>query len=263
MAKTQHDITYPYLTKAQAKAMQRHEVRFLVDNYYMWQDQRKRVDQQLGKASFPVLETQLAIFDQLEKCAKRDLGTWAAIDPMAIWAMENKGVGAIIAAGLSAHIDIEKAPVRSSLWKFAGLDGPSENQKLKKGEKRTFNARLKVICWHLGQSFMKLSNDPECFYGQLYRQRKLMEQERNDAGEHAEQAADLATKVGKTTVAYKSNIAGKLSAGHIDARARRYAVKHFLSRWWEVAYERHHGTKPPDCYAIAHMGHGHPMQHAV
>ena len=46
-----------------------------------------------------------------------------------------------------------------------------------------------------------------------------------------------------------------LPLGHIDARARRWTVKLFLSHWWEVAYELHHGTKPPNPYVITYLEH--------
>jgi len=46
-----------------------------------------------------------------------------------------------------------------------------------------------------------------------------------------------------------------LSPGHIHSRAKRYAVKLFLSHWHWVAYEITNGTLPPKPFVIEHLGH--------
>lgn len=126
-----------------------------------------------------------------------------------------------------------------------------------KGQKRPYNTKLKTLCWKIGQSFMKLSNDPKCFYGKLYRDRKAQEIARNEAGEFAAQAAIWATRVGKATEAYKYYSIGKLSPGHIDARARRYAVKIFLSHLHEEWFRRSFKSEPPRPFAISILNHAH------
>src|SRR3974390_1663470 len=59
-----------------------------------------------------------------------------------------------------------------------------------KGERRPFNAQLKVLCWKTGQSFMKLSNRDDCYYGKVYRTRKDYEIANNEAGKLKDVAAD-------------------------------------------------------------------------
>jgi hypothetical protein len=63
--------------------------------------------------------------------------------------------------------------------------------------------------------------------------------------------------VGKSTEAFKHYSAGRLPPGQIDARARRYAVKLFLSHLHEVWYKAHFGKAPPLPYPIAILGHAH------
>jgi len=125
-----------------------------------------------------------------------------------------------------------------------------------KGQKRPFNANLKVLLWKVGQSFMKFSNKPQCYYGKVYRDRKIYEIERNEAGELKDQAAaKLLVLKDKTTDVYKCYESGKLPPGHIDARARRYAVKLFLAHMWETWYKLHFKKDPPLPYPIAILGH--------
>jgi transposase len=39
-----------------------------------------------------------------------------------VWAKSIIGIGPVIAAGLLAHIEIERAPTVGHIWAFAGLD---------------------------------------------------------------------------------------------------------------------------------------------
>ena len=93
--------------------------------------------------------------------------------------------------------------------------------------KRPWNAALKTLCWKIGESFVKVSGNPGDFYGKLYAQRKLIEEQRNAAGAFAGQAAAKLKKfkIDKTTIAYQHYAAGKLPPAHIHARAKRWAVK--------------------------------------
>jgi hypothetical protein len=168
------------------------------------------------------------------------------------------GIGPVIAAGLLCNIDINRCPTAGSLWKFAGLDGTPKRPE--KGVKRGFSASFKVLtAFKLGESFVKVQNHPEDVYGKVYAARKLLEQERNSSGLYAEQASHvLATrKIGKETDAFKHYSAGRLPPAQIHARARRYAVKLFLSHLHEVWYWHEFGEVAPKPYAFEHLGHAH------
>ena len=93
-----------------------------------------------------------------------------------------------IAAGFLAHIDIERAPTVGHIWRFAGLD---PTQKWEKKTKRPWNADLKTLCWKLGESFVKVKGNENDIYGKVYEARKAQEVLRNEAGELADQAADV------------------------------------------------------------------------
>jgi hypothetical protein len=70
--------------------------------------------------------------------------------------------------------------------------------------KRPWNAALKTLCWKAGQSFVKVSNNPNDVYGKMYRDRKVYEWRVNLEGGSADDAAMVLArkKIGRTTEAY-------------------------------------------------------------
>lgn len=235
------------------------EARYLVDSYYMMQGNRKRAANQMrAMADEPheVLAWAAGQAETMETQIRRALQSYAQAQPVGQWLLATYGIGPVISAGILAHIDINKAPTVGHIWRFAGLD-PSV--KWGKGDKRPWNAGLKTLCWHAGQSFMKFSGADECWYGQVYRQRKEQETTRNDSGANATTAAAILEekKFNKSTDAYKALSSGKLPKAQVDARARRYVVKLWLSHlhlvWtWLVL-----NKLPPKPYAIVHGQHAH------
>jgi len=233
------------------------EARFLVDAYYIIQEDRKRTgNQKLAMKNEP--HALLAWFfeqnELLENQIKGALDRYSSAKPAGVWMKSIYGIGPVIAAGLLAHIDIKKAETVGHIWRFAGLD-PTVTWG--KGQKRPWNADLKTLCWKIGQSFMKFSNRDECYYGHKYREQKAKYIERNESGLYRERAAELAPKFGHTTDARRHLSGGKLPPAHIDAMARRWAVKLFLAHMHEVWYELELGRKPPLPYPIAILGHAH------
>jgi hypothetical protein len=281
------------LAKA-AATLTREEARYLVDAYYLIQHNRIAAGNQIRAMSDseePVLLLHW-LADQnaiLEAQVKRALDKYSLGSPTGEWARGILGVGPVICAGLLAHIDIQKAPTAGHIWNFAGLNPGVE---WAKGRKRPWNADLKTLCWKLGESFVKVSGNPKSFYGGIFKERKAQELARNVAGELAEQAADKLGrfKIGKTTQAH-AFYAGRLPVtvwdgwsdltppqqaarvkammldpgvgtamlppAHIHARAKRWAVKLFLSHLHAIWYENVTGQKAPVPYAIAHLGHAH------
>jgi len=238
--------------------------RFLVDTYYSIQEERIRANNQiraLTEAGEPVdvLDWLAENAHTLEKQIKRALNRYALSRPAGQWAMAQIGVGPVLAAGLLAHIDFKRAVTAGAVWRFAGLD-PS--QKWEKGQRRPWNARLKVIAWKLGESFVKQAGREGCFYGHIYVERKALEQAKNEAGDYADQAEHiLATrKIGKTTDAYAHYAAGRLPPAQIHARAKRYAVKLFLSHLHEIGWRRELHKAPPVPYAVGALQHAHRIE---
>lgn len=235
------------------------EARYLVDAYYAMQEYRKAAGNQVralaeSKEPHGVLQW---LFDQnstVEQQIKRALDTWTDALPAARWAKSIVGIGPVISAGLAAHIDIHEAPTAGHIWRFAGLDPTME---WAKGERRPWNAGLKCLCWKLGESFVKVSGREGDFYGKLYLQRKRQEVAANDAGTFADQARRKLERfnIRASTEAYKWYAEGKLPPAHIHARAKRWAVKLFLSHYQHVAWTLAHGEPPAKPFVISILGH--------
>ncbi len=244
--------------KEAAVIMSDTEIRYLVDQYYAIQEYRKATGNQI-RAMEELAEPSKVIewfFDNtrvLENQIKNALQVYADSKLLGRWCQSIRGIGPVLTSGLMAHIDATKPHV-SHVWNFAGLN---PNIEWKKGKKRPWNARLKVLAWKIGESFVKVSNHPNDIYGKIYKARKELEIKRNEAGEFAGQAEDKLAKfkIGKDTIAYSHYSKGRLPDGHIHERAKRYAVKIFLSHYHAVAHEIATGEVPAKPYVIEHMGH--------
>ena len=247
-----------------SKSMTVDQARFLVDTYYQIQDARIRAAAQVrslvsSEEPHSLLDWVGDVNAELENKIKSTLNIYATHNPVGQWSLSITGIGPVIAAGLLAHIDITQAPTVGHIWRYAGQDPTCTWEK---GQKRPWNASLKTLCWKIGESFVKVSGNKKDIYGQYYLQRKEQEIIKNDNLEFKDQAEVKAKIVGKSTEAYKSYSIGKLPKGHIHARAKRYAVKLFLSHWHEVAYREHFKAEPPLPYPIAHLGHAHHIKAA-
>ena len=239
------------------------EARFLVDQYYMIQHNRITAANQFrsitrsGEPAF--FQGWLGeSMESVEISIKKILDAYSDMQPVGKWARSICGIGPVIASGLISHIDIEKAPTVGHIWRFAGLDPTSV---WNKGEKRPWNASLKRLCWIIGESFVKVQGNENDVYGAVFRARKDLEIERNEAGAYAEQAAAiLKKKKFADNITRKIYETGKLPPAHIHARARRYAVKLFLSHLHDFWYREHFGKAPPLPYPISKLGHVHMIE---
>jgi hypothetical protein len=246
-----------------ARSLSDDEARFLVDAYYMMQRDRIRAGNQVralseSKEPNDVLTWLGEQSATLETQIKGALGKYSQASVVGAWAESICGIGPVLSAGLLAHIDIQKAPTVGHIWRFAGLD-PTVTWEKK--NKRPWNARLKTLCWKIGESFVKVSGNDADVYGKVYVARKAQEVERDAAGQFAAQAAAMLTakRFRDETGAKKAYESGHLPAGHLHARAKRYAVKLFLAHWHAVAYRGAFGTDAPKPYAITALGHAHEI----
>jgi len=247
--------------KNAAITLQPTEVRFLTDAYYQLQDDRIRAKGRVRAFSEDGEPHELITWlsdntGYLEKQIQRALTAYAESSPVGRWCMSITGIAGTITAGLLAHIDIEKCPTSGHIESFGGIN---PTMIWGKGEKRPFNAKLKVLLWKIGESFVKVSNNDKDFYGKIYKQAKEYLTEQNEAGKFKDDAARILTekKYGKDTEAYKAYISGKLPLGQIHGRAKRKSVKVFVSHFHEIAYQYHYGRKPAAPYSIAILAHSH------
>ena len=273
--------------KHAAKNLRPIEARFLVQTYYQMQEARIRSEARRRKAlenAEPnmVLSFLTAQSRKLEDRVAAALDVYSGSHPVGIWAREQYGIGPVIAAGLLAIIDIKKAPTVGHILSY---DGWAPGIVWNPGELRPWNANLRRLFWLIGESFVKVSNNPNAYYGHLYKKRKEYEWRKNLSGALSEQAtAKMAEKnFGEDTFARrwctgaykdvdftkamitgipaavtddgKSNGIPMLSPAHIHARAKRWAVKIFISHLHQVWYKHEHGVEPPTPYPIQYLGH--------
>ncbi len=299
--------------KNAASTLKKPEVRFLVEAYYRMQEQRIRFAHQMrtmkefGEPN-TLLDWMFKQSHTLEKQVTGALDAYSTSNSVGEWLRSIPGVGPVITAGLMAHLDIapwrcnnvalkgkknlpctaEKGactdtcghePIRyAGQWHtFAGL-----NPRIvwEKKTRRPWNTPLKTLCFKLGESFVKVQNHKDDFYGTIFVERKDEEWKNNYEGGN-EKAAELALKkknYGKDTNAYKwytgqidsawakevwesgtsfpqtipkKAIVGEgkgtpmLPPAHIHARARRYTVKLFLYHLHEVMWLAEQGEMPP------------------
>ena len=269
--------------KASARLLGQSEARYLVDQYYQIQDYRIRaagqVRSQEGEPN-AVLEWALGNMATLEAQIQRALNEFTKEYAVGQWLQSLTGIGPVIAAGLMAHLDVRRCEHAGGFWKFAGIDA---NAKWNKGEKRPWNADLKVLLWKAGESFVKVQNNKNDVYGKLFAAKKAMEWENNLRGRLKDECERiLSTKnYNHATLAYRF-YSGQMSPSivrdllnrkepvppdmkatkngderpmlppaHIHARARRYAEKIFLSHVHHVMYDDFHGMEPKPPYILA------------
>jgi hypothetical protein len=235
------------------------EARFLVDYYYIMQDDRIRFNNQVRSMKDEPVTLLASLANQassLESVVSKALDDYSMKHKMGPWIRSQYGIGPVITAGLLANLDIHRAPTAGSFWSICGIN---PGQRRVKGQKLDYSPTLKTLQWKIGQSFMKFSGKDKCFYGKLYLQRKARELANNEAGEYAEYAKKMLAdfNYGKETSAYKCLIEGKLPPGQIDARARRWAVKIFLSHLHAEWYRTEFNKEPPLPFAIAILNHAH------
>lgn len=121
--------------------------------------------------------------------------------------------------------------------------------------KPPYNLDLKKKCFMIGKIFI-FNKNRGSLYGKIYTQRLLDETAKNERGEYADQAAKLLEEKNYgDNDTYKCLSQGKLSNSHLTARARRYAVKLFISHVHEAMYYAEYHTTPPTYYCIEYQGH--------
>lgn len=263
------DRKIPKLSREQvlrAKDLPLPAVRFTVANYYRAQGGRKRADmqlRQLGDRPDPggILQHFSDVMAQLETDMEKELKVFAKNHPVGQWLLAQHGIGPVIAAGILAHVDIEIAQTAGQIWRFSGLD-PSV--KWERGQKRPWCAAMKQITWHSGQCFMKTWKNEDSYYGKLYAEKKVQLTALNEQ-KHWSVPRDGKPARTETFVTTSAEVKKKLAEGRlpefvIDAMARRWAVKIFLSHFHAVYYWHHWKKPPPKPYAIAHLGHAHEIR---
>jgi hypothetical protein len=270
--------------KQAARTLGRRQIRFLVDTYYQVQHFRIASSAQARTNAEGAEPNRLLVWNQdqmtsLEKNIQRALQEFSDTYTVGKWMMSICGIGPVISAGLLAHLEIEpwkcvkgKKPgsfcnranphgpechavsmaTGCHFWRFAGLD---PTVKWEKGQKRPWNAELKcLVAFKAGECFVKVQSRESDVYGKLYRERKDLEIARNLEGKFKATAEAVleSKRIGKDTEAYKHYSQGMLPPAHLHSRARRWAVKMFLSHVHAAMFEDFYGKPAPRPYIFDH-----------
>lgn len=229
-------------------------LRSVVESYYDIQSQRIMVENRL-RALEQGVSPQLEEFMQeqvlvglkgIEKDIKGQLKIYLEDRSVYTEYLEGiKGIGVVLAAGLIGYIeDPGKFATISKLWRYSGLavgeDGRAERRE--KGKKLHFNPRMKVLCWKIGESFVKVGGG----YRDLY------DKFREDYDKKWITSADCGS------IGCKKAGKGKCMDGHRYAAAKRKAVKVFLAHLHQE-WSRMKGSKVTRPFIIGRMGHSHEI----
>jgi hypothetical protein len=111
------------------------EARFMIEDFYRWvglaqasKDHRRILDKEdLTNYSVGFMSKQVR---NMRDQYRLFLDIWSEQYPAAKWAKSIRGIGPVIAAGLAAYIDIDKAKSISSIWRYAGVDPNSRRMTL-------------------------------------------------------------------------------------------------------------------------------------
>lgn len=273
------------------RSFDRDTLRALVDYRFSAQGRRKATDNQIGAIErcvdtapdLSVLNVLSSDFRLIEAKADKAIKAMVESHDAGRWAVSIPGIAHTFAGVLLAYVDLRPwhcaSDERTScsrgepctadcadryvntagkLWSFFGVN-PTQ-RRWEKGERRPYCALGKTLVWQIGESFKKLGTDHPSLYARLYRQRKALEIERNEAGAFEAQAlARLAMARAKKWRISKLQrdtwASGRLQPIGLDYRAGRYAAKMFLSHFHHVLHEVELGTPPPVPYIIGVGGH--------
>lgn len=143
---------------------------------------------------------------------------------------------------------IERFTTVGKLWAYAGLTPDSKEKRGKKGVQRSDNTEFRTMLFRLFQfGFLFTGNSYADAYRE-YKERKKQDLLRSGVKIMAtpkgrfcpECAVEMAVKDARycpecdSPLALKTEPEGVIFAGHLDAMARRWAVKLFLSHLWCV-----------------------------
>ena len=216
-------------------------VRKIVASYYKIQEAKASIENLLkDEDDIELVELMLDSLDSVDSIIKRPLTNYSTASVVGEWCINQYGLGPVLTAGIMSHIDITKANTAGALWRYAGFDPAAQDS-----GKAAYNGELKNICWKIGLNFSKYANRSKCFYGHLYLQDRARRTDNNNSLMYADKAYELLDNASSKNKPHFDTLSlGKLPQDQIDAQARRFAVKIFLSHYHAVAYQAHYNLVP-------------------
>jgi hypothetical protein len=235
-----------------AKVIPEREVRYLVGMYYTAQQMRIAVEgklRALDEEPNAMLGLFLEMFEETEKDIQAALDVYTANNAIGASFRRVKGVGPVLTAAWLAHVNVHIARNCSKVLAFGGYN---PNMKWEKGQKRPYNADLKLVFNKMGRAFVFLSNR-NSYFGQRYKENKALVEKRNDAGMFADRCAELlrTRNYRKETNAYKCYSVGKYPPAHVSASARLKTVALCVGVLHREHYRVVFGEYPVDPFLVA------------
>lgn len=237
----------------EAATIPTYTLKAVVQNYYDWQEQRKRVAGRIRMAvakeayltaqDVKLYDSQISDLEALEKAAEKRVAFVVKEHVMWPWLNNVRGCGVMMAAAMISQFDINRAPRPSNFWSFAGLgvkpDGraPRREAGLIQADGRKglpYNGWLRTkLVGVLGPGFLRANNEEYRAIYDGYRHRL------ESAGccslpvaEHSKSKSSIAEwfPSGSKAGAKPGDFCTK---GHMHNKAVRYIVKMFLLALWE------------------------------
>jgi len=239
MTKSNHTIDSPIENleelEIRSKEVSEDTVYTLADVYWDARLQRRNIQKAIESTGTPADSIVLRHFEdkflKLEHAFKKSIRTYCQDFEVGRWALDQYGVGPLSVVRLLRYVDVTKARSHEQLWAYAGLAPKS-------GPSQKYNGSLKDTCVDLGRSFVRHSDKPECFYGQLFKKELERRTELNEQGAYSELAKEESQF---TDSRIEHDSPGKLTPDRLKAQAQRYAVKIFLVHWYSVDYKETYG----------------------
>jgi hypothetical protein len=231
------------------------EAQYLLDMYLFMLKRRVAIASKISRCG---IESRALGFllDQIkarEGHARVLLDIYSDNHPVGAKMKEVKGIGPVIAAGLLAHVNMDRATTYGKILAYGGFN---PNMVWNKGELRPFCAEFRSILIHAKRVFQFLSGNPTSYFGMHFKRYKNLIIAQNENGGMKEAAAAKLAKFNyrHETKAYQCYIEGKLPPAHITQLAGTKTLKLFigcLHKYWS----EHLGRSAPLPYAVEHMGH--------
>lgn len=168
-------------------------------------------------------------------------------------------VYAYISAETKRRIDIIKRGVATAKEASKKKKLSDYDALIKYLAKPPYNVALKeMCCFKIPRLGFLLNSRRGSLYGELYIERKALEEQNNNRLQYADQAAVVLERRKKYLKKedIKTLESGKLLDSHLTTRALRRSVKIFLSHFWECAYRYENQINSgPSLYVMDILGH--------
>lgn len=221
----------------------------------------------------PYLDAMQAL-EKYRTSHEKELVRLVKVLPIYGWAKTVSGLGDVSLAGLVGEcsgLNVET----NEWWSIGQMKSPSAMRKrlglavmsgIRQGDATAGLTKVdwvehgyvktrRSVVWNVGECIVKAQWRKENTvhaYGKFYGEEKARLQALNEAGEYAEQAARIVERMKKAgSKPLAENLAGRLTAGHINNRAKRHMTKRLIRDLWLAwrAADRKAMGLPPDGYA--------------